>query len=668
MIIEPVMEDNEKKFPVGMRILAVDDDPTCLYFLESLLRRCKYHVTATNEAATALKLLRENRDKFDLVISDVHMPDMDGFKLLEVIGLEMDLPVIMLSANANTKVVLKGITHGACDYLLKPVRIEELKNIWQHVVRRKKSDSKETRNSGNQNASHTGSGEGGPGTAEAPLDQNGKPNKRRKDQNEAEDEDHEANGHNDSSTQKKPRVVWSLDLHGKFVAAVKQLGVDKAVPKKILEMMNVENLTRENVASHLQKYRLYLRRLSSMANQQANMAAALGSADTSYLQMGSLNGLENFQSLNGSGQFHDTAFRSFPASRLLGRSNTPAGLGVRSLFSSGMMQLGHAQNSSSSGVNQVNWHHVILPGVHNQSLLQGMPTALELDPLQHVNDFQDAKVTSGSSNNSLLYVTNNSVMFEQNPQGAQGNKIFGDQSSVTVASFSPYPMLDYNRVNDNWSNNDQSSRIQTNAFSLHDGSKPPTLHYNNLRENMSTMASPTLGNPSDVSSVTSMSTQLQDIRADLQFQASLVNNNAGQLSEHAPTQVWNNHNQDGSYSSNVRFSSMNSMIPVNCAGGPSGQGLEPNNSNFQANRDVDAFGHANYCDPLYMKNDQDNKSAMEASLRLHQGLLMDQRMPQGSHISSGFGSLEEAVTPKWEPEQAKDLASSNFFFGRPSGS
>lgn len=53
-----------------------------------------FAVTTTNQAVTALKLLRENKNMFDLVISDVHMPDMDGFKLLELVGLEMDLPVI----------------------------------------------------------------------------------------------------------------------------------------------------------------------------------------------------------------------------------------------------------------------------------------------------------------------------------------------------------------------------------------------------------------------------------------------------------------------------------------------------------------------------------------------------------------------------------------------
>lgn len=51
-------------------------------------------VTACSQAVDALSMLRERKGGFDLVISDVYMPDMDGFKLLEHIGLETDLPVI----------------------------------------------------------------------------------------------------------------------------------------------------------------------------------------------------------------------------------------------------------------------------------------------------------------------------------------------------------------------------------------------------------------------------------------------------------------------------------------------------------------------------------------------------------------------------------------------
>lgn len=51
-------------------------------------------MTTCNLAREALDLLRERKDGYDIVISDVNMPDMDGFKLLEHVGLEMDLPVI----------------------------------------------------------------------------------------------------------------------------------------------------------------------------------------------------------------------------------------------------------------------------------------------------------------------------------------------------------------------------------------------------------------------------------------------------------------------------------------------------------------------------------------------------------------------------------------------
>ncbi|GAV91344.1 Response_reg domain-containing protein/Myb_DNA-binding domain-containing protein [Cephalotus follicularis] len=308
---EAVVSD---KFPVGLRVLVVDDDPTCLRILETILRRCLYHVTTCSQATVALSTLRENKGKFDVVLSDVHMPDMDGFKLLEHVGLEMDLPVIMMSADGRTSAVMKGIRHGACDYLIKPIREEELKNIWQHVVRKKWNENKEVEHSGsledndrhkrgNEDADYASSVNEGAGAAF-------KAQKKRSNYKEEDDGDLE---NEDPSASKKPRVVWSVELHQQFVNAVNQLGIDKAVPKRILELMNVPGLTRENVASHLQKFRLYLKRLSGVA-QQGGISKFCGSID-SNVKVGRF----DFQALAASGQIPPQTLAALHA-EFLGRS------------------------------------------------------------------------------------------------------------------------------------------------------------------------------------------------------------------------------------------------------------------------------------------------------------------------------------------------------------
>lgn len=66
-------------------------------------------------------------------------------------------------------------------------------------------------------------------------------------------------------TLKRPRLVWTPQLHKRFVDVVEHLGIKNAVPKTIMQMMNVEGLTRENVASHLQKYRLYKKRMEGFS-------------------------------------------------------------------------------------------------------------------------------------------------------------------------------------------------------------------------------------------------------------------------------------------------------------------------------------------------------------------------------------------------------------------
>ncbi|XP_044503669.1 two-component response regulator-like APRR2 isoform X1 [Mangifera indica] len=63
------------------------------------------------------------------------------------------------------------------------------------------------------------------------------------------------------TNRKKMKVDWTPELHKKFVAAVEHLGLDQAIPSRILELMKVEGLTRHNVASHLQKYRMHKRHI-----------------------------------------------------------------------------------------------------------------------------------------------------------------------------------------------------------------------------------------------------------------------------------------------------------------------------------------------------------------------------------------------------------------------
>ncbi|XP_039023120.1 transcription factor MYBC1-like isoform X2 [Hibiscus syriacus] len=84
----------------------------------------------------------------------------------------------------------------------------------------------------------------------------------------------EAAGDEPARTLKRPRLVWTPQLHKRFVDAVAHLGIKNAVPKTIMQLMSVDGLTRENVASHLQKYRLYLKRMQGLSGGSGGGATA----------------------------------------------------------------------------------------------------------------------------------------------------------------------------------------------------------------------------------------------------------------------------------------------------------------------------------------------------------------------------------------------------------
>lgn len=135
-----------------------------------------------------------------------------------------------MSGDDRTSLVMRGIRHGACDYLIKPIRLEELKNIWQHVVRKRCNVTKDNEHSGsmedndwhkhgNDDAEYASSiNEGADGAL--------KLQKKRKDAKDEEDTEIE---NEDPTTSKKPRVVWSVELHQQFVSAVNQLGIDSMI-------------------------------------------------------------------------------------------------------------------------------------------------------------------------------------------------------------------------------------------------------------------------------------------------------------------------------------------------------------------------------------------------------------------------------------------------------
>lgn len=110
-------------------ILVVEDHPEIRNFIHSILE-LDYNVITASNGLEGLAVLKNNLKTIDLIISDVMMPQMDGFAMLEAIKANKDwrhTPMIMLTARASEEDKLHALTIGVHDYLTKPFSVEELK-------------------------------------------------------------------------------------------------------------------------------------------------------------------------------------------------------------------------------------------------------------------------------------------------------------------------------------------------------------------------------------------------------------------------------------------------------------------------------------------------------------------------------------------------------------
>jgi DNA-binding NtrC family response regulator len=123
-----------------MKILVVDDEEGARELFFTILTDEGYDVTLASGGQDALALFQNNH--FDLVVTDIKMPGMDGLQLLQEIrkgGSKVD--VIMVTAYGEVETYLKAMSLGAAEYINKPIRIKELKRIVHKVLTEKKARS-----------------------------------------------------------------------------------------------------------------------------------------------------------------------------------------------------------------------------------------------------------------------------------------------------------------------------------------------------------------------------------------------------------------------------------------------------------------------------------------------------------------------------------------------
>jgi len=116
------------------RILLVDDERSIQTLLSYPLRKDGYHVTSARDGREALQRFDEAR--FDLVVLDLMLPQMDGVEVCRELRARSQVPIIMLTAKGGEMDKVAGLEVGADDYITKPFSMREFRSRVKAALRR----------------------------------------------------------------------------------------------------------------------------------------------------------------------------------------------------------------------------------------------------------------------------------------------------------------------------------------------------------------------------------------------------------------------------------------------------------------------------------------------------------------------------------------------------
>lgn len=114
--------------PTKGSILIVEDNPVNMKLVRDVLSAKDYNIFEAYDGKTALKMIKEEKDRIDLILMDLQLPEIDGLEVIKIVKSDdstKNLPIFVISAHAMESDIKKALKAGCNNFITKPINLQE---------------------------------------------------------------------------------------------------------------------------------------------------------------------------------------------------------------------------------------------------------------------------------------------------------------------------------------------------------------------------------------------------------------------------------------------------------------------------------------------------------------------------------------------------------------